>query len=92
MQPVYLTTSEDNPNGATVRFLVDGAEASDLAAYTRVVYLFDGRDAAAARPGARAVEGRQGGGLRGHLLAAVAGGTLGEEGLSRPIARCSRVR
>ena len=27
VQPVYLTTSEDNPNGATVRFLVDGAEA-----------------------------------------------------------------
>ena len=47
MQPVYLTTSEDNPNGATVRFLVDGAEAADVATYARVVYLFDGRDAAA---------------------------------------------
>jgi DNA polymerase-3 subunit chi len=47
LQPVYLTTSEDNPNGATVRFLVDGAEAGDLSAYARVVYLFDGRDAAA---------------------------------------------
>ena len=47
MQPVYLTTSEDNPNGAAVRFLVDGAEAGDLSAYTRIVYLFDGRDAAA---------------------------------------------
>jgi len=43
-QPVFLTTGEDNPNGATVRFLVDGAEAGDLAAYARVVYLFDGRD------------------------------------------------
>jgi DNA polymerase-3 subunit chi len=47
VQPVYLTTTEDNPNGATVRFLVDGAEAGDLSAYVRVVYLFDGRDPAA---------------------------------------------
>ena len=46
-QPVFLTTTTDNPNGASVRFLVDGAEASDITAYTRVVYLFDGRDAAA---------------------------------------------
>src|SRR5215470_14552801 len=43
-QPVFLTTGEDNPNGATVRFLVDGAQAADVAAYERVVYLFDGRD------------------------------------------------
>ena len=27
-QPVYLTTEDANPNGANVRFLVDGAEAS----------------------------------------------------------------
>jgi DNA polymerase-3 subunit chi len=47
LQPVYLTTGEDNPNGATVRFLVDGAEAGDVTDYARVVYLFDGRDAAA---------------------------------------------
>lgn len=46
-QPVYLTSSEDNPNGATVRFLVDGAEARELGGYARVVYLFDGRDGAA---------------------------------------------
>ena len=47
LQPVYLTTSEENPNGASVRFMVDGAEARDLGAYARIVYLFDGRDAAA---------------------------------------------
>jgi DNA polymerase IIIc chi subunit len=46
-QPVYLTSGEDNPNGAAVRFLVDGAEAGDLAGYERAVYLFDGRDVAA---------------------------------------------
>jgi DNA polymerase-3 subunit chi len=46
-QPVFLTTGEENPNGAQVRFLVDGAVAGDLSGYSRVVYLFDGRDAAA---------------------------------------------
>ena len=43
--PVFLTSSDDNPNAATVRFLVDGAELSDVTPYRRVVYLFDGRDA-----------------------------------------------
>jgi DNA polymerase III subunit chi len=43
-QPVFLTAKDDNPNGATVRFLVDGAEAPDLTGYMRVVYIFDGRD------------------------------------------------
>ncbi len=46
-QPVFLTTEETNPNGATVRFLVDGAELADLSGYQRVVYLFDGHDPAA---------------------------------------------
>jgi DNA polymerase III subunit chi len=46
-QPVFLTIKDENPNGATVRFLVDGAEAPDLADYTRAVYIFDGRDEAA---------------------------------------------
>jgi len=44
-QPVVLTVSEDNPNGATVRFLVEGAGMPDNAsAYQRVVLLFDGDD------------------------------------------------
>ena len=43
-QPVYLTTSADNPNKASVRFLVDGADIPDLSGYDRVVYLFDGAD------------------------------------------------
>ncbi len=43
-QPVFLTTEDDNPNGATVRFLVDGAELADHAGYERIVYLFDGND------------------------------------------------
>ena len=43
-QPVYLTTGDDNPNAASVRFLVDGAVAGALAGYACIVYLFDGRD------------------------------------------------
>jgi len=44
-QPVLLTTGTDNANGAQIRFLVDGAEPPDLAAYERAVFLFDGHDA-----------------------------------------------
>ena len=44
-QPVYLTAGEANPNGAAVRFLVDGAEIGELIGYARIVYLFDGHDA-----------------------------------------------
>ncbi|MGI9523085.1 MAG: DNA polymerase III subunit chi [Hyphomicrobiaceae bacterium] len=42
-QPVYLTTDDVNPNGATVRFMIEGAEATDLDSYERIVVLFDGR-------------------------------------------------
>jgi DNA polymerase-3 subunit chi len=45
--PIYLTASDDNPNAAQVRFLVDGATLADVSAYTRVAYVFDGRDAEA---------------------------------------------
>lgn len=43
--PVILTTENHNPNAATVRFCVDGADCADFTAYRRIVYLFDGRDA-----------------------------------------------
>jgi DNA polymerase-3 subunit chi len=44
-QPVLLTISDHNPNGATVRFLVDGAlMPADASAYARLVLLFDGED------------------------------------------------
>jgi DNA polymerase-3 subunit chi len=42
--PIYLTAGEDNPNGAQVRFLVDGATLADASPYARVAYVFDGRD------------------------------------------------
>ena len=45
MQPVLLTVNDDNPNGANVRFLIDGAPVpGDAAAYQRIVLLFDGED------------------------------------------------
>jgi DNA polymerase-3 subunit chi len=44
-QPVWLTTEDENPNGAEVRFLADGVEpAAGYDGYTRVVVLFDGND------------------------------------------------
>ncbi len=47
-QPVLLTVNEENPNGAAVRFLVDGAGMpGDPAAYQRLVLLFDGDDSEA---------------------------------------------
>ncbi len=44
-QPIVLTANAENPNGATVRFLVDGAIlAADAGRYQRIVLLFDGDD------------------------------------------------
>jgi DNA polymerase III subunit chi len=43
--PIVLTVNDENPNRATVRFLVDGAAmATDVSAYDRIVLLFDGDD------------------------------------------------
>lgn len=44
-QPVLLTVEDGNPNGATVRFLIDGAPVpADATSYARIVLLFDGTD------------------------------------------------
>ena len=49
-QPVLLTVNDLNPNGASVRFLIDGAPLpSDAATYQRLVLLFDGADEDAVR-------------------------------------------
>lgn len=45
-QPVWLTDTDENPNGAKVLFLTDGA-AADIGGYDLVCELFDGRDEAA---------------------------------------------
>lgn len=44
LQPIYLTTGDETPNGAGVAFLVDGAETEAFEGFMRIVYLFDGRD------------------------------------------------
>jgi DNA polymerase-3 subunit chi len=45
LQPILLTTAAHNPNGATVRFLVDHVPLpADAGAYHRIVLLFDGED------------------------------------------------
>jgi DNA polymerase III subunit chi len=41
-QPVWLTTSEENPNGAKVLVLTDGATAADLSGRALVLEIFDG--------------------------------------------------
>ena len=44
-QPILLTVNDDNPNGASVRFLLDGVPLpGDVGAYERIVLLFDGED------------------------------------------------
>jgi DNA polymerase-3 subunit chi len=49
MQPVYLTTGAENPNGAKLRLCVEGADVATLLAtapddYERLILLFDGAD------------------------------------------------
>jgi DNA polymerase-3 subunit chi len=46
-QPIWLTTGDENPNAASVRFLVDGADAVELSGYQRTVFLFDAGEAEA---------------------------------------------
>jgi DNA polymerase-3 subunit chi len=49
-QPVLITTEEGNPNAARIAFYVGGTRPADwggLNALSRIVLLFDGRDAAA---------------------------------------------
>lgn len=43
-QPVLLTNTEANLNGATVRFLVEGATLERAGDYERLVVMFDGHD------------------------------------------------
>mgnify|MGYP001809571101 FL=1 len=47
LQPVWLTEREENPNGATVLVLCDGARPAGLAGWQRCLDLFDGNDDAA---------------------------------------------
>ncbi|WP_336279049.1 DNA polymerase III subunit chi [Bartonella sp. CB175] len=44
LQPVFITTTQDNPNVSKIRFLVEGAICSDINVYQRLVVIFDGRN------------------------------------------------
>ena len=44
LQPVWITDTAEAPNGACVRFYVDGAEVSAVDGLLRAVVLFDGAD------------------------------------------------
>lgn len=43
-QPIYLTSEDCNPNGATVLFLVDGARSQQVGSFELACDLFDGGD------------------------------------------------
>ena len=45
-QPVWLTLGDNKPNGARVRFLLEGVAAAPFAQadYDRLIVIFDGRD------------------------------------------------
>jgi DNA polymerase-3 subunit chi len=43
-QPIWLTVKDENPNGAQVLLLADGAESDRIADFRLCVELFDGGD------------------------------------------------
>lgn len=43
-QPIWITPGHDNPNGAGILVLTDGAKAPDMADFERCLEMFDGRD------------------------------------------------
>jgi DNA polymerase-3 subunit chi len=45
-QPIYLTASNENPNGATILAIVDNATASNIESYEKCLYMFEGNDPA----------------------------------------------
>jgi DNA polymerase-3 subunit chi len=44
LQPVWLTDTDENPNGATILVMCDGASSDAVAGYSRCLDLFDGND------------------------------------------------
>ncbi len=43
-QPIWLTAKDENPNGATILVLTDGAMSDNLPSYARCLDVFDGAD------------------------------------------------
>jgi DNA polymerase-3 subunit chi len=46
-QPIWITDSDENPNGATILVLTDGAASERVGSFDRCLELFDGNDEAA---------------------------------------------
>lgn len=46
-QPIYLTTGDENPAGATILILVDSMNSAHIGEYDRCLEMFDGLDMAA---------------------------------------------
>ena len=63
--PVWLSDHAENPNGATILFLVDGVEAEDVADFARCIDMFDGNDPDAVEAARRRWRA---GGAAGHAL------------------------
>ena len=51
LQPIWLTTEDEAPNGARFLFLIDGTNSARLASFDRVFDLFDGSYGAAVASG-----------------------------------------
>lgn len=64
-QPIWITAEDENPNGASILVLADGAEPADVAGYDRCLEMFDGTDPAAV---ARARDRWRGHSAAGHGL------------------------
>lgn len=43
-QPIWLTSQDENPNGAQFLILTEGSESPSLSTYERCLDLFDGKD------------------------------------------------
>lgn len=59
-QPIWLTDHLENPNGAEVLVLCDGAEASSLEGFGRCLDLFDGNDAESTAQARKRIQGYKG--------------------------------
>lgn len=46
-QPIWITDEDENPNGAGILVLTDGAVSARIGAYARCLEMFDGNDAEA---------------------------------------------
>jgi DNA polymerase III subunit chi len=54
VQPIYLSTGVEVPNGARLLMLVEGRLDDDVSTFEKCFYLFDGRDDAAVATARRA--------------------------------------